>query len=483
MLQPRLIIKIVGLLLCAIAAFMLLTFCVAAGCGDASMWALLISAGITAACGSVCFLLNRKVRHAITKNDGFVIVSLFWLLMSFFGSMPYLLSGAIPSLTDAFFETVSGFTTTGSSILDHIEALPAGILFWRSLTQWLGGLGVVTLSLAIFPMFGIGGMQLFSSESTGLTTDKISPKIRQTARNLWLFYVAATALQTGLLCIGGMGLFDAINHAFTTMSSGGYSTKTASVAFWDSAYIQYVFIVFMFISGINFALCCGFVMGKSRRLFKDEEFRTYTFITLGFAVAIFIGLATTGTSHNYEQMFRKALFQVTSILTTTGFITADYMKWAPFMTMLIFALFFIGGCAGSTSGGVKVVRVLVLVRNCFYELRRLLHPNAIIPVRYNKRAVPQNILMSLLAFFMTYALIFCISVALFMLIEPDMDTSIGAVASSLGNIGPGLAKYGPSASFSQLHPLGKWFMSFLMLLGRLELFTVLVLFSPAFWKK
>ena len=482
MLNIKLIIKILGTLLFIEGIFMLLPLGVACIYQENDSLAFLYSALITLSAGAVSALAGWKANKDMNKRDGFLIVGLAWIVFSLFGCLPYLFNNSISGFTNAFFETMSGFTTTGSTVINNIDSLPHGILFWRSLTQWLGGVGIIVLSIAIFPIFGIGGIQLFSAEMTGPTTDKINPKIRQTAKNLWILYISFTFLETILLWICGMNFFDAINHSFTTMSSGGYSTKNASIAYWDSAWIQYIIIFFMFFAGVNFSLTFATLTGKFEKLFKNEEFKAYFFIILGFTAIIFIGLIISGTFEG-EKAFRNALFQVVSIITTTGFASTDYALWSTFLCAVLLALFFFGGSAGSTSGGIKIVRIVLLIKNSFYELRRLLHPNAVIPVRYNRRAVSQQIITNILAFFMTYIIIFFISTIIFTLIEPDLEAAIGAVASSLGNIGPSFGELGPASTFSHVSDAGKWFLSFLMLLGRLELFTILVLFSPAFWKK
>lgn len=477
----KIVIKVLGLLLLVEGIAMLLALLVAIIYGGNDIPAFIISSGINLVAGALVLAGSWKAKKDIGKREGFVIVTMVWVVFSLFGSFPYLISGSIPNFTDAFFETISGFTTTGSSILNDIEALPHGILFWRSMTQWLGGMGIIVLSLAILPVFGIGGMQLFMAEVPGPTPDKISPRITQTAKTLWGIYMLFTLLESLLLWIGGMSLYDAICHSFTTMATGGFSTKQASIAHWPSPFIQYVITVFMFLAGTNFTLSYLVMRGKFSGMFKDEEFRSYSFITLLFTVAITIGLLIT-SQLGIENAFREALFQVVSIITTTGFATADYLVWTPFLTMLIFALFFFGGSAGSTGGGIKIMRIVVLAKNGYYELKRLIHPHAVIPVKFNKHSVDSKIVTNVLAFFMLYMVIFFVSTVLFTLIEPDMESSMGAVATSLGNIGPGLGSVGPAENFYHIRPLGKWFLSFLMLLGRLELFTVLVLFSPSFWK-
>lgn len=444
--------------------------------------ALFYSCLISFLTGIVILASTRKVRKDIGKREGFVIVTIVWILFSFFGSLPYMLSGSIPDLSNAFFETMSGFTTTGASILTNIESLPHGILFWRSMTQWLGGMGIIVLSLAILPIFGIGGMQLFSAEVPGPVTDKLTPRISSTAKNLWAIYLLFTVMETILLWIGGMSLFDAVNHSFTTMATGGYSTKQANVAFWPSPFIQYVITFFMIIAGINFSVSYLFISGKFKKAINNEELKYYLYFIAGFTAVIFFGLLVT-TDLKMEQAFRDSIFQVVTIITTTGYATVDYLKWTPFLTIVLFSVFFFGGCAGSTGGGLKIMRIVLLLKNSYYELRRMIHPNAVIPVRFNDRPVSEQIITNVLAFFMFYFVIFFVSSVILMLVIPDLPSSMGAVATSLGNIGPGLGLYGPAENFSALHPFGKWFMSFLMLIGRLEIFTVLVLFSPVFWRK
>jgi trk system potassium uptake protein TrkH len=477
----KIVIRVLGFLIFVEGVAMLLALGVSLIYGEYDSKAFLFSSGICMGLGSVIIWLTQNANKDIGKREGFIIVALVWIVFSFFGSIPYVLSKAIPNFTNAFFETMSGFTTTGSSILDDIEALPHGILFWRSISQWLGGMGIIVLSLAILPVFGIGGMQLFVAEVPGPTPDKISPRIRQTAKTLWVIYLGFTVSETLLLWVGGMSFYDAICHSFTTMATGGFSTKQASVAYWSSPFIQYVIVIFMFFAGTNFTLSYWAIRGNLKAVYKDEEFRFYGLFTLVFTIIIFIGLLTT-TRMGIEKSFRDALFQVVSIITTTGYATADYLLWTPFLTILIFALFFFGGSAGSTGGGVKIMRIVLLLKNSYYELRRLIHPKAVIPVRFNGHSVDSKIITNVLAFFMLYMFIFAASTIIFTLMDPDMESSMGAVATCLGNIGPGLGNVGPAENFLHVSPLGKWFLSFLMLLGRLELFTILVLFSPSFWK-
>ena len=482
MINFRIIFRALGFLLIVEGIAMILAFAVSLIYKEYDQNAFLISAAINLTLGGFIVFFTSNANKDIGRREGYLIVSLVWIVFSFFGSLPYIISGAIPNYTNAFFETMSGFTTTGSSILSDIEALPHGILFWRSITQWLGGMGIIVLSLAVLPVFGIGGMQLFMAEVPGPTPDKISPRIRQTATTLWIIYLGFTLAETILLWIGGMELFDAVCHSFTTMATGGFSTKQASIAHWSSPFIHYVIIIFMFFAGTNFTLSYLALNGNFKMVFKDEEFRYYRLFILTFTILIFIGLLVTSQT-GVEEAFRESMFQVLSIMTTTGYITSDYLQWAPILTILIFVLFFFGGSAGSTGGSIKIMRIVLLLKNSYYELRRMVHPNAVIPVNFNKHSVDSKIITNVLAFFIFYFIIFGSGVIIFTLMEPDLASSMGAVATCLGNIGPGLGNVGPVENFNHIEPLGKWFLSFLMLLGRLELFTVLVIFSPSFWKE
>lgn len=478
----KLVIRLIGLLLLVEGIAMLISMVIAVISGGDDVAALAVSSLICTVPGLTSFLLTSRYTSHLTKREGFFAVTLGWLMLSFLGSLPYVISGYIPNLTDAFFEAMSGFTTTGASIVNDIESFPRGLLFWRAMTHWLGGMGVIVLALSFLPGVGIGGMQLYNAESPGVSVDKVSPRIYQTARRIWGIYVLFTLLETILLIFGGMSWFDSICHSFATMATGGFSTKQASIAFWTSPYIHYVITLFMMIAGSNFALLFFTLIGKPFKLFHDEEFRDYLLFILGFTVVIFGGLMIT-TETGIEQTFRHAIFTVVSIITTTGFVTADYLQWVPVLTMLVFAIFFFGSSTGSTGGGIKIMRIVLLLKNSYYELRRMIHPHAVIPVRFNKFCVEAKVVNNVLAFFMFYVSIFFISSILLMIFVPDMATSMGAVASCMGNIGPGLGTVGPVFTYSHIPDLGKWFLSFLMMLGRLELLTVLVIFTPSFWAK
>ncbi len=450
--------------------------------GKHDFWPLMISGLATIVIGAIIYYFTKEAqKDSIGKREGYIIVSLAWIVISLFGALPYLLSGAISGYTDAFFETISGFTTTGATILVDIEAMPKGLLYWRATTHWIGGMGIIVLSLAILPFLGIGGMQLFIAEVPGPTPDKLHPRITQTAKRLWGIYFLFTFAQTLLLMVGGLDFFDSLTHAYATMATGGFSTKNDSIASF-SPYVQYVITLFMFLAGVNFTLHYLALHGRLRDVMRNEEFR-YFFITIAvITVIITVSLFFSGTS-GVEPSFRNALFTVVSIVTTTGFVTADYLVWPGMLWFLIFLLMFVGGSAGSTGGGVKVVRQMLLFKNSMLELKRLLHPQAIIPVRMNGKPVSQDIIFRVLAFFLIYMLIFAFGTFIMALFGLDFESAIGATAASLGNIGPGIGDVGPVGNYSEIPLAGKWFLSLLMLLGRLELFTVLILFSPAFWKR
>ncbi len=479
----KIILQIAGVLLIVEAFFLMLCVPVALYNQEPSFIYLTSSSIFTGLVGLLLWFLTRKrTTKNVTKREGYIVVSVSWIIFSIFGALPFYLSGEIPSYTDAFFETISGFTTTGATILTDIEAMPKGLMFWRCMTQWLGGMGIIVLSLAVLPILGIGGMQLFNAEVPGPTPDKLHPRIKETAKRLWGIYVLFTVLQAILLLLGNMEPFDAVCHAFTTMATGGYSTKQASIAHFDSAYIQYIFIIFMFLAGTNFSLSYFALHGKFKQISNNEEFRFYLTIIGVFSLVIAVILFINGYS-NPELSLRQSLFQVVSILTTTGYATVDYLLWPPLLILLIFLLMFIGGSAGSTGGGIKIIRILLLLKNSMLEFKRLIHPNAIIPVRLNKSGVPQEVITNVLAFVMIYLFITGAGMIFITALGYDLSTSAGAVAATLGNIGPGIGKVGPTHDFAHFPAIGKWFLSFLMLVGRLELFTILILFNPSFWKK
>lgn len=438
---------------------------------------------ITISFGFLLRFLTKDEKNAeIKKRDGYLIVVSGWLCMTFFGTLPYLLTESIPSFTDAFFETMSGFTTTGSTILDEIESLPKSILFWRSMTQWIGGMGIIVLTIAILPLLGIGGMELFVAEAPGPTKDKIHPRIKETAKRLWIIYFSLTALETVVLMFFGLSFFDAINHSLTTTSTGGFSTKQQSIAAFQNPFVEAVIVIFMFLAGTNFTMIYFGLKMKFRKIVNNDEFKWY--LSAVFILILLLSFYRTHTSSSdFIHAFREISFQVVSIITTTGYATADYTLWGSFLTFIFFLFLFSGASAGSTSGGIKIVRIILLIKNGLLEFKRRLHPKAVIPVMLNKQVISSTITYNLLAFIFLYLFVFTLGSIFLSFLGVDMLTSISAVASAVGNVGPGIADVGPSSSFSQLPTSAKWILSLLMLMGRLELFTVCVLFTPYFWKR
>lgn len=407
-----------GFLLLCNGSFMLFAALVSWYYQDGVTMQISTASLITIFTGILLMYFTRGRRKEIKKREGYIVVTFGWIFMALSGTLPYVISEAIPSFTDAFFETMSGYTTTGASILNDIESIPNGVLFWRSLTHWIGGMGIIVLAIAILPLLGIGGMQLFSAESPGPNADKLKPRITDTAKRLWLIYVGFTFAETLLLWAAGMGLFDAANHALSTMATGGFSTKNLSAAYWnDNPIIQYIIIIFMFLAGTNFVISYFAFKGRIQRVLHDDEFKWYTgFIVLFTIIAALViyfqaDVSMSSVDHpqvwgEAESAFRHSLFQVLAIVTTTGFVTADYTMWTPFLTVLFFGLFFLGGSAGSTSGGVKVMRHMIMIKNGVMEFKRALHPHAILPVRFNGKAVGNEIVFNILGFFILYTLFF-----------------------------------------------------------------------------
>lgn len=444
--------------------------------------AILISSFATFLFGLFLFLISYKNDHRnIGKKEGYIIVSFAWISISLFGALPFFISGEIPNYTDAFFETMSGFSTTGATILNDIEAVSKGLLFWRSMTQWLGGMGIIVLTLAILPILGVGGMQLFVAEAPGTTPARLHPRIAETAKRLWGIYIIFTLLQTILLMVGKMSFFDSINHAFTTMATGGFSTQNSSIAGY-SPYIQYVIILFMILAGTSFSLHYFLLKGQIKKVTDNEEFKFYIYL-IGIVSFVFTVSVIVVFHTGIEKAFRDSLFQVVSVLTTTGFITADYLEWKNFMIFGIFMLMFTGGCIGSTGGGIKMIRLLVMFKNTRLELKRLIHPMAVVPVRINKKSIPSDIINNFLAFLLIYMLLIFSGSMIMSVFNLDFVSALGATAATLGNIGPGLGSVGPVETYAHIPDIGKWVLSFFMLIGRLELFTVLLLLSPTFWRK
>jgi len=474
------VVHILSLLLIFEGIAMLLPIPFSLYYGDMDYIALLISAGITSAAGILGFFLTNFDQD-LRPKEGFAIVTFGWISFSLFGSLPFLISGYIPTLTNAFFETMSGFTTTGATILTDIEALPHGLLFWRSFTHWLGGMGIIVLSLAILPFLGVGGMQLFKAEVPGPTADRLAPRITETAKILWGVYALISLAETVLLMFGGMSLFDALCHTFGTMATGGFSTRNASIGAFDSAYIDYVIIVFMVLAGTNFALHYRALTGDIKAYFRNTEFKFFLSI-IGIAFVL-VGIDTFTRYNTIPDALQNTLFQVVSILTTTGYGTADYEMWGFSSQVILFFLMFIGGCAGSTGGSLKVVRIYVLIKFVRSEIIRLVHPHAVVPVRIGDTVVPDDALTNILGMFITFVLLFVLGVLIMAGLGLNMDTAMGSIAATLGNIGPGLGNVGPTDNYAFIPGLGKWVLCAFMLIGRLEVFTVIILLSPSYWKK
>lgn len=445
-----------------------------------NLWAIIIPAVITSAVG---LFLSRAFNQKgdFRYREAFALVTLGWVLASLFGMLPYIFSGTFANFTDAFFETMSGFTTTGASVLTDIESVPKSILFWRSLTHWLGGMGIIVLIVALLSQLGVGANQVFRAEVPGAVTGKITPRVAETARILWLTYLIMTALETFMLWGAGMPLFDALCHTFGTLATGGFSTKNQSIGYYGPA-IQWIIILFMFIAGANWALYFQALKGKSLKGFwKDPEFKLYCGIILIAAIAII--WKTHELYHLGEPLVRTTLFQVISIITTTGYATTDYTLWSNTAQLLILLFMFIGGCSGSTSGSIKVGRHRIALQNTTNELKRLIHPRGVFSVHYGSRTLSEEVILNVMQFYLLYIILLALPAIILTNLKLDLLTAFSAVAACLTNVGPGLGSVGPAGNFSDIPSLGKWVLSFLMLLGRLEIYTVLVLFLPAFWEK
>lgn len=460
---------------------------------DEEVWhTFLYSASIAFVTGGILYYLFRTDEE-LRIREGFLVVSLTWLFLSFVGALPFVISGILPSYTDAVFETMSGLTTTGATILGgttswgfvnpQIESLPQSMLFWRSLAHWLGGMGIIVLTLAILPLLGVGGMQLFQAESPGPTTDKLTPRVQETAKLLWGVYVAFTGIEFLLLWAHpSMDWFQAINHAFATLATGGFSTKNASIAAFDSAYIDAIITLFMFLAGINFAMHFRLLRGNVESFFNNRETRFYSLITAISIIAI-SGSLWLFDGYNIGRAIQYGAFQAVSIITTTGFGTDNYELWHSFGAFFLFLLFFTGGCAGSTGGGVKMIRWMIIIRNSFREIKQIVHPKAILPIRIGDKTIDYNIQRTVLSFFVLYLIVFGTGALIMATMGYDMQSAIGASIACLGNIGPGWGEFGPTDNFAQIPIIGKWVLILMMMIGRLEIFTVLLLFSPTFWKQ
>jgi len=450
---------------------------------DGSTGAILISMALTLMSGlGIFFSVKTHENIQLNHRDGVAIVTLGWVMAALFGTLPFILSGAIPDFTDAYFESISGFTTTGASTLNQIESIPEGILLWRSMTQWLGGMGIIVLSIAVLPFLGIGGMQLYKAEIPSPVVDKLKPRISETAKTLWKVYLLITLAQVILLIVGGMSLFDAVCHAFCTMPTGGFSTKTVSIAHYNSAYFDAVFVVFMLLAGINFSLHYKLIKGDVTIFGKDAECRV--FLAIAFVFTLIVAVNIHGRIYDsFATAFRYAAFQVSSILTTTGFVTADYDFWPSLSQLILLISMFLGAMAGSTGGGMKTMRLMLLLRHGYQQVFRIIHPRAVTTLKLGGKPISSDILSAIWGFFILYMGLFVLATLIMTALGLDLITSLASVAASIGNIGPGLDMVGPTKNYLHIPFLGKWVLIFCMLLGRLEIYTVIVLFVPEYWRK
>lgn len=480
----RFIVRILGFILIIESLFMTL-------CSLVSFYYMEESGNVILSCGAVTMVSGvflrifgtEDVQKLTSKRESFLAVTLIWIVLSVFGMLPFYMSGSIPKVSDAFFETMSGFSTTGSTILRHIDEMPKGLLLWRSITQWIGGIGIIVFALVLLPIVGGNGVSLYNSEVSGIAKDKFSPKIKQTAKRLWIIYLIISALLICLLWAGPMSMFDAVCHGLTTVSTGGYSTKQASIAYWNSPYTEYVLCLFMFIGGTNFTLIFFLLKGNFKRVVRDEEFRWYVIVCIVFSAIVMIGLMSSGQLKGVSESFRSSLFQVVSVVTTTGFSTVDFNSWGVFYSLIMCLLMLFCACAGSTSGGLKMVRMVILSKNAINEFKRQVHPNAVLPVRLNGNVIPMEVVTKILAFIFLYLLILFVSFLVLGLSGMNFEESVSSAITCMSNVGPALGSLGPNGHFADIPDVSKWYLSFLMLVGRLEIFTVLSLFMPAFWKK
>jgi trk system potassium uptake protein len=479
----RHLVHVVSLILIAVAAALAISGVVALIHRDGDALAFLMAAVVTLALGFTGRAVTRLSRD-LSIREGYAVVAFSWLAVGIVGALPYLFAGVVDSPVHAFFESFSGFTTTGATVFADIEALPRGILFWRSLTQWMGGMGIIVLGIAILPFLGVGGMQLFRAEVPGPTPERLQPRIAQTAKLLWYVYAGLTAAQVALFLLGGLSPFDAVTHAFTTLSTGGFSPRNESLAAFESAFIQYVTIVFMFAAGVNFALHYRALTNWGRGYLADAELRFFAGVVgaATFLVTVLVLLDGGARELGLERVFRNALFQVTSIGTTTGYINHDYALWPGGAQLVLLGLMFMGGMAGSTAGGAKAVRIHLLMRHGLAEMKKSVHPRAVVVTRIGRQVIRDDILLNVLAFLLLFFTLFAAGVLVLAILGHDLTTAVGASAASIGNIGPGLGGVSAVENYGWMSPTSLWVLMFLMVVGRLEIFTILLLFHPDLWR-
>ena len=479
-LQP--VSNVIGIFLIVLGLLMLICAGVSVFYNSGDTYAFVHSGCITMFLGAASWRYKfSKKEENITKREGYLIVAFAWFFLCVLSALPYYVSGVTSSFTDAIFEATSGVTTTGATIFNDIESLPEGILLWRSLTQWLGGLGIVVLTVALFPILGIAGIELFVAESPGPTTDKIHPRIKETAKRLWLIYLGLTSLAAIAYYACGMDIFDGINHALTSMSTGGFSTKNVSISYYDNAALHYFVILFMILGGTNFMVLYFILKFRWSKALNNEEFRVYMVVLAILTTILLFSLFINGYELS-EINFRNSLFNVVTLLSTTGYVLNDYTLWPTVTNAFLFLLFFAGACAGSTSGGIKLIRHMVFFKNSILEFKRILHPKAMIRIKINKELVAPRILTHILVFLLIYLFVFFTGFVMLTFSGIDLLTSAGLSATAIGNVGPAFGEIGAVNSCSSLPDTAKWVMSLLMIIGRLELFTILVLFTPYFWR-
>ena len=479
-LSYRFIAHLTGQLLAFESMLLLTCCCVSMAYGESDLMAFIISSSVCIAASVMLLVYGRKKENALSRYEAYIVVALSWVFFTIFGMLPYLLGGYIPTVTDAFFETMSGFTTTGATILDNIDSMPHGILFWRSLTQWIGGLGIVCFTIVLLPGFGVSCQMLYLSEATGVTHSKICPKTRVMARYILMVYILLTAIESALLKVGGMGLFDAVCHSMTTTATGGFSTKQESIAYWHSPYIEYVVSLFMLLSAINFSLYIIAVKGRWKQLWQNVELKWFAssvgLLTLIVSVALILS-----NGYGVEEAFRKSLFQVATCHTSCGFATDDYNLWPPFTWMLLIFAMLSGGCTGSTSGGIKNLRMIIVSHCIRNQFRQILHPRAVWPIKAGSM-LDNKLVTMVLVFIAAYMSVAFVGWTLLMAFGVGFTESMSTVISSMGNVGPGLGSFGPAFSWAALPDGAKWILSSLMLIGRLEIFGFLLIFYRATWR-
>ena len=476
----RFVAYLIGLLLAFESMLLLACCCVSIIYGERDLMSFIVSFAVCLSVSAILLVYGRRRKCAMSRNEGYIVVALSWVFFSVFGMVPYLWGGFIPNITDAFFETMSGFTTTGATILDNIESMPHGILFWRSLTQWIGGLGIVCFTIVLLPGFGASSQMLYLSEATGVTHNKLYPKTRVMARYIFMVYILLTAIESALLMAGGMGLFDALCHSMTTTATGGFSTKQESIAYWHSPYMEYVVSIFMLLSAINFSLYIVAFKSKWKKLREFVELKWFA-CSVGLLTLIISAVLFLNNGYSAEEAFRKSLFQVATCHTSCGFATDDYNLWPPFTWMLLIFAMLSGGCTGSTSGGVKNLR-LIIIANCIRnQFRQILHPRAVLPVKVGG-LFDNKLLTTVLVFFAAYLSVAFIGWTLLMAFGVGFIEAMSTVISAMGNVGPGLGSFGPAFSWAALPDAAKWILSSLMLIGRLEIFGFLLIFYRSTWK-